>query len=49
MTLAVTVEGLVISIHTLHTEGDEIDKLSAAAEKDISIHTLHTEGDGYPI
>ncbi len=37
-------EALVISIHTLHTEGDttcpHYDDMDG-----ISIHTLHTEGD----
>ena len=34
----------IISIHTLHTEGDHTIPY-AGAQIDISIHTLHTEGD----
>ena len=34
----------IISIHTLHTEGDEMT-LNTYTHTDISIHTLHTEGD----
>ena len=34
----------IISIHTLHTEGD-IRRLNMAIQTVISIHTLHTEGD----
>ena len=38
----------IISIHTLHTEGDHTIPY-AGAQIDISIHTLHTEGDhAYP-
>ncbi len=33
-----------ISIHTLHTEGDETGGDLQKVQK-ISIHTLHTEGD----
>ena len=40
----------LISIHTLHTEGDAIDSEAAYQFLTISIHTLHTEGDsGYSI
>ena len=34
----------VISIHTLHTEGDA-DEPGEGDDLAISIHTLHTEGD----
>ena len=36
--------GTKISIHTLHTEGDDMDSALARINW-ISIHTLHTEGD----
>ena len=36
---------ILISIHTLHTEGDPVFISSHPPEKGISIHTLHTEGD----
>ena len=36
---------LVISIHTLHTEGDAQLAIHGNDNPEISIHTLHTEGD----
>ena len=36
---------IYISIHTLHTEGDDDLHGPAAVPHGISIHTLHTEGD----
>ena len=38
----------IISIHTLHTEGDIIQMELSNLPSDISIHTLHTEGDHIP-
>ena len=34
-----------ISIHTLHTEGDQDHFAKPRIWREISIHTLHTEGD----
>ena len=36
---------LIISIHTLHTEGDLVFPVPPFDTLTISIHTLHTEGD----
>ena len=36
---------IIISIHTLHTEGDRQHRQHAGLQILISIHTLHTEGD----
>ena len=36
----------IISIHSLHTEGDIFQQRPMCAAPGISIHSLHTEGDG---
>ena len=38
-------DAVVISIHSLHTEGDEHDQFIRHPLEHISIHSLHTEGD----
>ncbi len=48
MPLDQLVKDIQISIHTLHTEGDDGKLYICKRTGEISIHTLHTEGDFSP-